>query len=385
MMRTPTSKKQFALLLLIAVSLAIAACGPSITSDDPSGEEVNPTTEPALIATATAEPLPPAHPASGLTFSTYEGTWLIDALAQVVLLTGESMARKSPDGQWLAYEVEDATTGDLDIWLVEMATGKARNLTNTPDRYEVNPMWWPGREDIVVFGSDPDPLDGVWNSEYPTVIGLDGTGYQVLDENVGGLRSLSADGQAIAYGGYDTPGTIYRWDKGVEAFDPFEYGVNAQKLFQPAWSPDGRLLAWNVGGDLLGDGGYHSAVAVFDLEAKTGRFFHVFTPAGGGTFPSYLEWSPDGEWLAFVTFGEPLSIGRAPNLWVIRPDGTKEMFVGEGLEPTWSYDGEWLAFLRTNDAGQQELSLAAVGTWETQVVDLPYTDQINFLGDWIKP
>ncbi|MGB2894549.1 MAG: hypothetical protein WBB65_00120 [Anaerolineales bacterium] len=383
MMRTPSSSKQLAPLLLIAASLIIAACGRSTASVVPSGEEITPTTEPAPIATEIAEPLPPAHPASGLTFSTYEGTWLIDALAQVVLLTDQSMARISPDGQWIAYEAEDPATGDLDIWLVEKATGKLRNLTNTPDQYEVNPMWWPGREDVVVFGSDP--VEAVWNSEYPTVIGVDGTGYQVLDEAGGGLRSLSTDGQAIAYGGYDTPGAIYRWDTGVEAFEPAEYGVNTQKLFQPAWSPDGRLLAWNIGGDLLGDGGYRSGVAVFDLESKSGRSFHVFAPAGGGMFPSYLEWSADGEWLAFVTFGEPPAAGRAPNLWVIRPDGSEETYVGEGLEPTWSYDGERLAFLRTNDSGFQELWLADAGTWKAQVVDLPHTDLINFLGDWIRP
>ncbi len=383
MMRIAGPNKKLTPLLLIAVPLAIAACGRFAVIVDPSGEEVNPTAEPAPIATETDVPLPPAHPAAGLTFSRYDGTWLIDGLGQVVLLTGQSMAQKSPDGQWLAYELEDTTTGDLDIWLVEMATGEARNLTNTPDRYEVNPMWWPGREDVLVFGSDP--LEDVWNREFPSVIGLDGAGYEVLDENGGGLRSLSTDGQAIAYGGYDSPGAIYRWDKGVEAFDPLEYGVNAEKLFQPAWSPDGRLLAWNVGGNLVGDGGYHSGVAVFDLEAKTGRFFHVFAPEGGGMVPSYLEWSADGDWLAFVTFGEPPVTGRAPKLWVIRPDGSEETYVGEGLEPTWSYDGEWLAFLRTNDAGHLELSLAEVGTWATQVVDLPHTDQINFLMDWIRP
>ncbi len=385
MMRTSGLYKQLASLLLITASLTITACGRSPARVDPGGVEVSPTTVSEPIATETGVPLPPAHPASGLTFSTYEGTWLIDAQAEVVLLTDQSMARISPDGQWIAYEAEDLTAGTSDIWLIERASGDVRNLTNTPDRYEVNPMWWPGRDDHIVFGSDPDPLDGVWNSEYPTVISLDGTGYQVLDEEQGGLRALSPDGQAIAYGGYDSPGAIYRWGKGLEAFDPPEYGVNAEKLYQPAWSPDGQLLAWNIGGDLIGDGGYLLGVAVFDLEAKTGRFFHIFAPEGGGMVPSYLEWSPDGEWLAFVTFGEPPVTGRAPKLWVIRPDGSEEKYVGEGLAPTWSYDSEWLASLRTNDAGQQELSLAEVGTWEMQIVDFPHTDQINFLLDWIKP
>ena len=170
MMRTSGLDRQLAPLLLIAASLTMAACGRSTAI-------VDPTPEPQPGATATDEPLPPAHPVSGLTFSTNEGTWLIDARADVVLLTGQAMARISPDGQWIAYEAEDPTTGISDIWLIEKATGEVRNLTNTPDRYEVNPMWWLGREDLVVFGSDPDPLDGVWNSEYPTVICLDGTGY----------------------------------------------------------------------------------------------------------------------------------------------------------------------------------------------------------------
>ena len=85
------------------------------------------------------------------------------------------------------------------------------------------------------------------------------------------------------------------------------------------------------------------------------------------------------------SWSETAVTGRAPKLWVIRPDGTEETYVGEGLEPTWSYDVERLAFLRTNDAGQQELALAEVGTWETQVVDLPHTDQVNFLMGWIRP
>lgn len=119
-MRTSSPYKQFAPLLLIAVSLTVAACGRSTAI-------VDPTAEPPPAATATDEPLPPAHPASGLTFSTYEGTWLIDARADVVLLTDQSMARFSPDGKWIAYEAEDPAAGTTDIWLIERASGDVRN------------------------------------------------------------------------------------------------------------------------------------------------------------------------------------------------------------------------------------------------------------------
>jgi TolB protein len=343
-----------------------------------------PATEAPTVPAPTDVPLPPGTPSTGLTFSTADGLWLIDRDGSVVLVVDSSQARLSPDGSKVAFLAQDPATDVDDVWLLDRSTGERADLTNTPDRYETVPMWWPGRPDVVVFGSDVG--SGMENADYPTVVGLDGSGYQILDPNLGGPRALAPDGFAIAYGGYDVPGAIYRWGTGIESFDPNDYGVAATKILQPAWSPDGRSLAWLVAGDLAGDGGYQIGLAVFDLGARTGSLTHVFQPAGGGELPLDVTWSPDGAWIAFVTFGEPPATGRVPNLWVVRPDGTDETLVGAGLSPVWSPDGARLAFLRTGADGGQEIWMADATTFEPEQLTLP--DQARatlFLMGWVRP
>jgi dipeptidyl aminopeptidase/acylaminoacyl peptidase len=245
-------------------------------------------------------------------------------------------------------------------------------------------MWWPGRPDLVVFGSDVGA--GMENGDHPTVVSLDGSGYQVLDPDRGGPRALSPDGSAIAYGGYDAPGAIFRWGSGIETFDPADYGIPADKLIQPAWSPDSKMLAWLVAGDLAGDGVTRTGLAVFDLGEKAGSHLHVFEPVGGGTFPQDVAWSPDGDWIAFVTFGEPPASGRAPNLWVVHPDGSGEIYVGEGLNPVWSPDGARLAFLRTGADGGQEIWMADPETGHSSPLSLPdEARRTLFLMGWVEP
>lgn len=182
-------------------------------------------------------------------------------------------------------------------------------------------------------------------------------------------------------------GIIYRWDVGTEAFDPAEYGIPVEKLFQPAWSPDGRYLAWKVAGDFLGNGSTQIGVAVFDLEARTAELFHVYQPVGGGMFAHYVEWSPDGQWLAFVTHNEDASTGRRPNLWVLRPEEGLEVKIGQGDIPAWRYDGQYLAYMQTDEEGHQEVWLAEAGTWESaEILDLPLQEMsISLLRGWVRP
>lgn len=376
-------------LALASLAVLVAGCGPGqagIEEAPPTVAETTntPPTETPEAPTPTQTTLPPAAAPAGLTFSTADGLWLIDRDGSVVLVVDSGQARLSPDGSKVAFLAQNPASGDDDVWLLDRATGDRADLTNTPDRFETTPMWWPGRPDVVVFGSDTGI--GMENSDYPTVVGLDGSGYQVLDPDHGGPRALSPDGSAIAYGGYDAPGAIYRWGSGVEPFDPTMYGVPASKILVPAWSPDGQSLAWLVAGDLEGDGGYKTGLAVFDLAAKTGTLMHVFEPAGGGSLPLDVAWSPDGAWIAFVTFGEPPASGRAPNLWVIHPDGSDEMYVGEGLNPVWSPDGAHLAFLRTGADGGQEIWMAPANSWQPEQLRLPeQASRTLFLMGWVRP
>ena len=126
-------------------------------------------------------------------------------------------------------------------------------------------------------------------------------------------------------------------------------GVAGRDDFSPAWSPDGKLIAYRLNPG-RGDEG--------DI---------MVVPAGGGKprnlarSPSVADWSPawspDGRSIAFFS-------GRAGgrDIWTMRPDGTgmRRLTNDAALNeyPTWSPDGTRIAF-QTPRAGEFEIFVTA--------------------------
>jgi hypothetical protein len=126
------------ILALCTFALTFTACGtlevevepePTATIGDAdtleTDEPVQPPTE-----VPTSEPVVPTHPASGLTLNSAEGLWWVDAQGEVQLLVDQTYAQLSPDGERIVYEVEDPETYLNDLWLLEIATGERRRLTD---------------------------------------------------------------------------------------------------------------------------------------------------------------------------------------------------------------------------------------------------------------
>jgi DNA-binding winged helix-turn-helix (wHTH) protein/Tol biopolymer transport system component len=75
------------------------------------------------------------------------------------------------------------------------------------------------------------------------------------------------------------------------------------------------------------------------LDRKTG----IFEPYLGGLSADCLDYSPDGHWIAYVSYP-----GR--ELWKCRRDGSDKVLLENALLahiPRWSPDGKWLAFAAT--------------------------------------
>jgi Tol biopolymer transport system component len=328
-----------------------------------------PTITPTSLPTATPTPVGIAPPL-GLIYHTQTGLWRTEAndSPTKLIYQGYTVAI-SPDGN-RALAIEDDSARQ-DLWLVNLNTDQRRNLTENLDRVVCCPVWWPSRPDWVLFGSWP------LGNEKPdtgslSAARLDGTEYRILDTEgeSNTLPAPSSDGHTIAY---DRAGSawLYDWDTGPKHLDPAKYGLsNISLIANPVWSPDGKSVAWEIGRDL--GQVWQAGIAVFDLETKKGRLLHVDNILGGGDWLHAPVWSPDGQWLAFI--GENQDETQQ-GVWIANLGGYEKKFIPlKRLRmPVWSLDGRWLAAGRT---------LYEVGTWQSQLLDLPPDAEVVA---WINP
>ncbi|HSG16935.1 MAG TPA: hypothetical protein VLE70_11520, partial [Anaerolineae bacterium] len=100
------------------------------------------------------------------------------------------------------------------------------------------------------------------------------------------------------------------------------------------------------------------------------KLFHPYENIGrGGWFPP-PAWSPDGRWLAFVTEDVDPALRGA---WVVDVDSGEEFFVGAGVRPIWSPDGKWLLVspVREGLDDGSEVWLFEAGTWQPLMMFMP--------------
>jgi dipeptidyl aminopeptidase/acylaminoacyl peptidase len=127
------------------------------------------------------------------------------------------------------------------------------------------------------------------------------------------------------------PTAIYVLDRGGR---PRRLTASGFDAWGPAWSPDGRRLAYTAG--RIGRNPYQLAADdLYVVSADGGRPVRLTGTAADESSPS---WSPDGHRLAYI---------RGGRVFVIANDGAgaRRLTPGGDSEPQWSPDGRWVAYV----------------------------------------
>ncbi|MDH5506930.1 MAG: hypothetical protein OEZ02_06885 [Anaerolineae bacterium] len=246
----------------------------------------------------------------------------------------------SPDGQ---YAVHNNSNYD-DLHIISLHENRTINLTNTTDRIECCAAGWWLSQNAFLFGSIGSSDEQGPSSGYLSMVSLDGSEYTVLDpdQQSATAPAPSPNTAVIAYDRGLEP-WLYYLGTGPVKFDLSKYGLNApsdSKFGSPAWSPDGKFLAWVAGGGFADNGDWRIGIAIFDMEQQTSTLLHLYSPVGSGGWPSAPVWSPDGQWLAIHSPGEK----TRGDHWAISVDGTQEHYLGSAGYPFWSPDSRWLIY-----------------------------------------
>lgn len=229
----------------------------------------------------------------------------------------------SPDGRYIAFTRGLSSNGALgDIYVLDARSNDVTNLTQTPGLHEYGPTWSPDGETIAFSRSEPDTPGGDFrNDDLYAIAAMGGEPVRLTDG--AGIEmgpAWSPDGKAIAYlehglgGPWVSSGTAVH----IVAPDGSEDETiltDDRYLTALSWSRDGtRLVATMV--PSIGSSGYYS---IWLLERDGSDFTEVFPREN--VIPTLATWSPDGKWIGFI--GSSGGVGGFSRLYKMRPDGSQ--------------------------------------------------------------
>lgn len=242
--------------------------------------------------------------------------------------------------------------GNWELFLMKGDGTELAQLTDTP-LDERQPAISPDGKQVAYSTSD-----GVlW------VMSLETKAAEALPLPAGryGYPAWLSDGSGLVY-------TSYKFMPGSEDADFFVYtfGDRQERPFltqtgpqdYPALSPDGGALAYVTSQATVVPGfGSSLTQQLWVASLREGRPQQLLVGSVGETRPA---WSPDGKRIAFSS-----ARGGSADIWTVKPDGQELARLTETpaaeTSPAWSPDGREIVYVST-DAGAMRLMLMDVAT-----------------------
>jgi Tol biopolymer transport system component len=267
--------------------------------------------------------------------------WMADTRSESLVpltagVTGENEPDVSPDGSRIVF-----TSGGVDHDLVEVPLDGAspRNLLAT-SRNEYCGAWLPGATRFVYVtdrgGQEEIRIRSTTEDGERTVVGP----RDFPNETTRLLRApvVSPDGAQLAYDRMAKTGELAIWLSPVTGGVPARLTQTAVEHFSPAWSPDGRWLAF-----LVVDGGPQKLA-----RSRVGSSEPPQTLVDSDVESVIPAWSPAGEWVAYAS-------GEGVNL--VGADGKAGRLLAKvhARALLWSRDGSTVDAIAPQENGEPHL------------------------------
>jgi TolB protein len=262
----------------------------------------------------------------------------VKRLLLALVVAAAAMSAGGGGAQTPREHVAFARGGDL--WVVLPDGSGGRRLARTPAR-ETAPALSPDGS-RVAFASDLSGEPEIY------VMRADGSGIRPLTQNPGradGEPAWSPDGRRLAW---SSQGDVYVMNADGAAKRPV--AATPVEELDPAWSPDGRELVYSAGGDLFvvpAEGGAPRQLTTgpaLDRApdwATHGEIVYVSgtallaIPAAGGIARQITPGTPPDSSPAWAPNGLRIVFARGADLYIVNADGTAPRRLARGAAPDW--------------------------------------------------
>jgi len=196
----------------------------------------------------------------------------------------------SPDGTRLAFLSN--RDGKTQVWVLDLVGGEARQVTRGGAEPTGHVAWSPDSAQVVFAGwtrlAECDEIS------YPGAPAPDSEG--ISEQKARPRVVVRLDHKKDGTGHYgDRFRQLYICRLGEKPAEPVRTVTMEAHCDAPAWSPDGRYVAFVVTGE--GDRHFFSGSSLYLLDVATGKARPVWQPGGYCSSPA---WSPDSKRLALV-------------------------------------------------------------------------------------